>query len=100
MLQSTGVRVSSPRQKVGVTVVRVSSSRSRVTDRVTGRRQGRSGYPEGCATGNRMTLRNWGPLLPGHFLSLTTHININFTNYIAKIFCVNLIIHTLIYFVL
>ena len=34
--------------------------------------RGRSGYPEGCATGNQMTLPNWAPLLIGHFPSLTT----------------------------
>ena len=36
--------------------------------------RGRSGYPEGCPTGNRMTLRNWGLLLPGHLHSLTTNV--------------------------
>ena len=45
----------------------VARGRSRVTDRVTGRRQGRSGYPEVCATGNRKSLTNWALLLIGHF---------------------------------
>ena len=52
----------------------LTRGRSRVTYLVTGRRQGRSRYPAGCATGNRKSLPNRGPLLLGHFHSLTTNV--------------------------
>ena len=91
------VRVSSPRQKVGVKTIRVSSSRqglrlglARHVKKLGFRRlglapvalglglgvtnRGRSGYPEGCSTGNQMTHPNWAPLLIGYFLSLTTDL--------------------------
>ena len=45
-----------------------------VTDRVTGRRLGGAHVTQKAVrpeTGSPS--KNWGPLLPGHFLSLTTH---------------------------
>ena len=48
----------------------VDRRRSTVTNRVAAR--GRSGYPEGCATGSHVTLPYWSPHLLIHSCPITT----------------------------
>ena len=52
----------------------VTRGRSRVMDMVIDRRQGRSGYPEGSATGSHVTLSYWQPLLLGHWSTITNWV--------------------------